>query len=270
MQHQFRCKYGCFSSNVTRHEHVISFRWPGSNRVAIAWLFWACRLSSSSTACGIITTFRSTLGQFCACISLMISKRSSGHVPVEDGGKIYQNELWGEGVEMTSASFSVASLNEREYCATLSWLANTSSFRCFYLCCVTSGGLTQPTLNQTNSGGLAEAPRCNVCKSGLLSRAAFKGHVFCCCGALELLAERRVHSSQTCNSSVRNLSSHIFHSGLWKCGVASHFGIAASALPGTRKFAGMKYDIQSLPASSRKTNERVGDSRWDPWTGCNR
>lgn len=92
---------------------------------------------------------------------------------------------------MTSASFSVASLNEREYCATLSWLANTSSSRCFYLRWVTSGGLTQPTLNQTNSGGLAEAPRGNVCKSGLLSRAAFKGHVFRCCGALELLAERR-------------------------------------------------------------------------------
>lgn len=60
------------------------------------------------------------------------------------------------------------------------WLANTSYCRCFYVRCVTSGDLTQPTLNQSNSGGLAEAPRCNVCRSGLLSRAAFKGHVFRC------------------------------------------------------------------------------------------
>lgn len=50
--------------------------------------------------------------------------------------------------------------------------------RCFYTRWVTSGDLTQPSFNQTNSGGLAKALHCDVCKTRLLSWAAFKGHIF--------------------------------------------------------------------------------------------
>lgn len=42
--------------------------------------------------------------------------------------------------------------------------------------------------------------------------------------------------------------------------MASQIGFAASALPGTWKFDRLKYDIHNPLASSRKTNERVGDS----------
>lgn len=113
---------------------------------------------------------------------------------------------------------------------------------------VTRSDLIQPTLNQTHSGRFSGAQRCNVCKSGLLSRAAFKGHVFAAMAPARCLQRAPPHSSQTCDSSVQHLSSHIFHPELENRVVLPQVRPAASALRGTVKFAGIQYD-----ASSRKT-----------------
>lgn len=141
-------------------------------------------------------------------------------------------------------------------------MVGNTSCRCFYSRWVTSGDLIQPTLNQTNSGGLTKAPRCNVCKSRLLSRAAFKGHVFRCRGAYELLAEPRAPRTFITNLQVKRAEPEQPHFPFRA--VRTRHGISGWACcvctRGTLKFAGMKHNIHNLLASSRKTNERVGDS----------
>lgn len=136
-------------------------------------------------------------------------------------------------------------------------MATCSNSRCFNVHRVTWSDLIQPTLNQTHSGGFSGAQRCNVCKSGLLSRAAFKGHVFAAMAPARCLQRAPPHSSRTCNSSVQNLSSHIFRSEVENRVVLPQVRPAASAPRGTVKFA----------ASSRKT-DRVGGAGFALTTGC--
>lgn len=166
-------------------------------------------------------------------------------------------------LKMTSVSFIVASWNEREYCAGLSWLANASHSRCAGLLQVIQLSPHSIKLILESSSRLraATCARADCSAEQLLKVTFFAAAVPM---SSSQSAERCVYSSQTCNSSVRSLSSHIFHSELWKSGVASQVGLAASALPGTRKFAGMKYDIRKPPKTSRRTKERVGHS----WMSC--